>query len=324
MVGGFLVAHRRNGAWAVAALAALLGVLTLAQAQPEPKGDIVEPRNAPSLAEVAPETVAEVNGTRLTREQLGGLAVGLYGRSVMEALIAGELVRQEAGKQSISITSAEIDAYAITLAGQELDILARRNGYKSFAALETSGSESKETLAELRRRTVQRIHPLVGPELLTQKLVRKNITVTPEDLQQAYERTYGPRAEIMQLVLDTEKDAADAEKKLKLGADFAKLARTVSTDRVSAAEGGKMPPLPPGSILGAAAFRLQPGELSKVIQTPNGFHLIKLVRLLPASDQRFADVREKIEQELIEKRVHDERAKWLADLHRKAIIKRHF
>ena len=318
------MAHRKNGVWIIVALAVSLCVFVLAHAQPEQKGNIAEPRNAPLLAEVAPETVAEINGTRLTREQLGGLAVGLYGRSVMEALVAGELVRQEARKQGVSVTSSEIEAYVITLAERELDILARRNGYKSFTALETSGRESKETLAELRRRTARRIRPLVGPELLTQKLVRKNITVTPDDVQTAYERTYGPRAEIMQIVLDTETDAKAAEKKLKLGADFVKLVRAISTDRVSAAQGGKMSPLPPGSILGAAAFRLQPGQLSKVIRTPNGFHLIKLIRLLPASDKSLEDVREKIARELIEKRIHSERAKWLADLHRKATIKRHF
>ena len=318
------MASARNSAWAVLVLAAVFCALAPATAQPEQKSGVAEPGPAPLLADVAPAIVAEVNGAPLTREQLGGLAVGLYGRNVVEALIAAELVRQEARKQGVTVTQAEIDAYANILVERELDALAARGGYKSFAELEASGRQPQTALTELRQHTAHRLRPLVGPELLTNELVRRTVKVTPDDIQEAYERHYGPRAEILQIVLDTRQNALEVERKLKLGADFAKLARAVSTDPVSAAADGKMPLLPQRSILGAAAFRLEPGQISDVIQTPNGFHLIKLVRLLPAADQRLEDVRETIEKGLLEQRIRSERVKWLGDLRRNAAIKRHF
>jgi len=303
-------------------------VLAVAWAAPEglpgEGKEIAEPQAAPPLAEVAPAVVAEVNGVRLTREQLGALAVNLYGRSTMNALIAGELVRQEARKKGVSVTRDEIKTYAKELAAKELDFLARQSGFDNFAQLEASGREPPEELAKLRQSAERRIRPLAGPELLTRKLVRRTITIIPEEVRTAYERRYGPRAEILQIVLDSREDALAAERQSKLGADFAKLAREISTDRISGASGGKMPPIPRASELGQVAFGLTPGRISGIIQTPDGFHIIKLVRLLPASDKRLDDVREALKKELIDKRVRAARAGWLDQLRRRANVKRHF
>jgi len=286
--------------------------------------EIVEPRSARSLAEITPPIVAEVNGVRLTREQLGGLTVSLYGRSAMNALIAGELVRQEARKRGVSVTREELEAYAAELAAKELDFLARKSGFDSFAQLEASGREPPGELAKMRVSAERRIRALAGVELLTRKLVRRTISITPEEVRKAYERQYGPRAEILQIVLDTREEALAARRKLQLGADFAKLAREISTDHISGASDGKMPPVPRASELGQVAFSLAPGEISGIIQTPDGFHIIKLVRLLPASEKRFEDVREALTKELAEKRVRAARRGWLEQLRSRADVKRHF
>jgi peptidyl-prolyl cis-trans isomerase SurA len=64
---------------------------------------------------------------------------------------------------------------------------------------------------------------------------------------------------------------------LKNGADFAELAKKVSQDPGSAREGGLLPFVQRGRLVKEfedAAYALQPGEMSGVIQSPYGYHVI--------------------------------------------------
>lgn len=67
---------------------------------------------------------------------------------------------------------------------------------------------------------------------------------------------------------------------IKNGADFAELAKKNSDDPGSAAEGGDLGFVDRGVFypeFEAAAFRLKAGELSNVIESPVGFHIIELI-----------------------------------------------
>jgi peptidyl-prolyl cis-trans isomerase SurA len=73
-----------------------------------------------------------------------------------------------------------------------------------------------------------------------------------------------------QLILDS----------LKAGADFAELAKRYSEDPGSAAQGGDLGFVKRGVFypeFEAAAFRLQQGELSDVVESPVGFHIIQML-----------------------------------------------
>jgi peptidyl-prolyl cis-trans isomerase SurA len=64
---------------------------------------------------------------------------------------------------------------------------------------------------------------------------------------------------------------------LKNGADFAELAKKVSQDPGSAREGGLLPFVQRGRLVKEfedAAYALQPGEMSGVVQSPYGYHII--------------------------------------------------
>ncbi len=64
---------------------------------------------------------------------------------------------------------------------------------------------------------------------------------------------------------------------LKNGADFAELAKKVSQDPGSARQGGLLPFIPKGQLVKEyedAAFALQPGEMSGIVQTAYGYHII--------------------------------------------------
>jgi peptidyl-prolyl cis-trans isomerase D len=128
--------------------------------------------------------------------------------------------------------------------------------------------------------------------VLNQEDVAKDVEVTDEQLQQAYDkaREEAPRdvSHILVTFGDdrTEQEArdrlAEVQAKLKQGQDFAALAREYSDDQSSADKGGDLGAIQKGFFgdeFDDAAFSLDPGQVSKVVQTQYGLHLIKVTGL---------------------------------------------
>lgn len=72
------------------------------------------------------------------------------------------------------------------------------------------------------------------------------------------------------------------------GADFGDMAAAVSEDEVSAANGGELGAFGRGAMVPefeAAAFALQPGEISQPVRTAYGWHLIQTQEILPPGDE---------------------------------------
>jgi peptidyl-prolyl cis-trans isomerase D len=118
-------------------------------------------------------------------------------------------------------------------------------------------------------------------------------------------------------------DAEDLLKQIRAGADFAALAKERSADTPSAAKGGDLDFFPRGRMVptfDAAAFALQPGQVSDVVETPFGFHLIKLEERKPGGPKPFDAVREQITKELTAERSLD-LARTQADADRRAVVR---
>ncbi|KKO44187.1 parvulin peptidyl-prolyl isomerase [Arsukibacterium ikkense] len=99
--------------------------------------------------------------------------------------------------------------------------------------------------------------------------------------------------------------AAQAEAllaQLQQGADFAELARQHSADTFSAENGGVLDSLVPGQMDSAfenVAFALNNvGQLSDIVQSEYGYHIIKLVSLEPGQQQPLTEVRDSIAERL--------------------------
>ena len=92
---------------------------------------------------------------------------------------------------------------------------------------------------------------------------------------------------------------------LNNGADFAELAKTSSDDTFSGQDGGKLDWFERGVMDPAfedAAFALNKGEISGVVESDFGYHIIKLDDIKEPQVKSFADVRDEILAELREQR----------------------
>lgn len=117
------------------------------------------------------------------------------------------------------------------------------------------------------------------------------------------------RRQVAHIMLESEEDNADvaaqAEQllaQLNDGADFAELAKVNSADTFSAENGGVLDWLAPGDMdadFEQAAFALESeGQLSQVVKSAYGYHIIKLVALEPAQVKPLAEVSDEIAQTL--------------------------
>ncbi len=87
----------------------------------------------------------------------------------------------------------------------------------------------------------------------------------------------------------------------RAGKDFSALARQFSEDQGSAVNGGDLGHFARGTMVPAfeqAAFNLKPGELGNVVETPFGFHIIKLISLTEAKVRPLAEVADEIKRGL--------------------------
>ena len=283
----------------------------------------VQPAREPTVADVAPEIVATVNGQPIRRDELAAICIHFEGKAALETLIQYELIRQEAAKQGVTVSQEEAEAHIKKSVQEQLDARARMNGAKDFADWAAKNNLKPEDAARRVREEEDWLRPFAVPELLARKILLKSVTVTDDDVRAEFDRLYGPKAKVLQIVLHSEAEAEDVIKKLNLGADFAEMARDVSVDNVSRRQGGEIPPIGRGSPLGDAAFNLKPGQFSQPIKTPDGVHILKLVEMVPAVDKRLEDVKGDIQERLTTRQLLERREKWIDELFDKAAIQRH-
>lgn len=112
---------------------------------------------------------------------------------------------------------------------------------------------------------------------------------------------------------DAKAKAEELLKQLQGGADFATLAKEKSEDTGSGARGGDLGVFSRGRMVPPfeeAAFALQkPGELSGLVETQFGYHIIQLVERRPAGQRSFDEVKEGLMRETETALINDARIK---------------
>jgi peptidyl-prolyl cis-trans isomerase D len=165
--------------------------------------------------------------------------------------------------------------------------------------------------------------------LIDAQALRARVTVTPQEIQDYYrdnEQQYSTPGQIKasHILLktgegkkeeDVRKRAEALLAKAKSGADFAELATANSEDDSNKDKGGDLGFFGKGSMVPEfeqAAFALEPGQISDVVKTSYGFHIIKLTEKQAESKKSIDEVRTQIEDQLKWQRAQ-EQAQQLAE-----------
>ncbi|HEY9508269.1 MAG TPA: peptidylprolyl isomerase [Verrucomicrobiae bacterium] len=118
------------------------------------------------------------------------------------------------------------------------------------------------------------------------------------------------------------KIAEDVLKRAKAGEDFAKLAKEYSDDPGSKDKGGEYT-FPRGQMMPAfeaAAFSLNTNQISDIVETPYGYHIIKLYEKIPAKKIELSEVKEDIKEYLGNQQVQKQLPDFMAKLEKEADV----
>jgi peptidyl-prolyl cis-trans isomerase D len=111
--------------------------------------------------------------------------------------------------------------------------------------------------------------------------------------------------------------AEDALKQAKAGADFAELAKKYSEDEQSAKNGGDLDYFGRGRMVpefDQAVFAMQPGQISDLVKTQYGYHIIKMVDKKAGSTRTLAELKPQITDQLAYEKAQAQAADLAASL----------
>jgi len=117
--------------------------------------------------------------------------------------------------------------------------------------------------------------------------------------------------------------AKDLKTRAEKGEDFAKLVKQYSEDPGSKDKGGeyKFPRNQMVPEFEAAAFGLKTNQISEIVETQYGYHIIKLLEKFPAKHEPFAEVEAKIKDYLVAKKAEDALPAYLDKIKAEAGVK---
>jgi len=155
--------------------------------------------------------------------------------------------------------------------------------------------------------------------VLNNDVLTSQITVTDADIKAYYEQnakrySVDEQRRASHILLTIKKDASDADKAAakakaerllaqvrKNPSDFAKIAKENSEDPGSAERGGDLDYFSKGMMVKPfeeAAYKLKQGEISDLVQSDSGYHIIQLTGVKPASVKTLDEVKGEIAAEI--------------------------
>lgn len=174
------------------------------------------------------------------------------------SLIDNVLIEQAARAQGVKLADSEIDARL-----------------KSFVS-DAGGLDKFNQYLTQNQLTLQDLCLTIRSSALGELMIERVTATLPTKVEQV---------RVAHILLNTREDADKALAQLKGGADFAAVAKQLSQDEATKDNGGELGWIPHDVMapeFDQAAFALQPGQISGVVQSQLGFHIIKVLERDPA------------------------------------------
>lgn len=301
--------------------------------------------SATGESEPSQDKVAVVNGSVITRADFDREMTSAMGRlsstgepvahsqlsqlkeEVFKKLIARELLYQESQNNGIKVNEAAIN--------EQLVMLKKRfPGEAEFKKM-----LSQMNLSEVDVKS-QFERGMAIQEFIDKQFVQK-VTVSDKEARAYYDsnpvffkQAEQVRASHILVSVDPKKDPSqkaesrkkieDIQQKLRKGEDFSALAKEYS-QCPSGSEGGDLGYFQRGQMLKPfeqAAFALGPGEVSDIVETKFGYHLIRLADKKPESVVPYEDTKDRIGQYLKQEKAEKDVVAYVQNLEEKAKVER--
>ena len=248
-------------------------------------------------------------------------------KSVIESLINQELLYQESQNKSIKVEDKEID--------KQMDALKKR--FPNEKEYNTALAKMNLSEAEIK---FQITKGLAIQQFIETKIVQK-ITVADDETEAHYNNNLDlfkqpEQIRAMHILAmfepqATEEQKATARKKLEevqqklgKGEDFEALAKKYS-EGPSGAKGGDLGYFSKGQMVPPfeeAAFALKSGEVSDIVATRFGYHLIKVVDKKPGSTMSYKEIKADLTQYMKQQKVQEQVKLYIDKLQQKAKVER--
>ncbi len=309
-----------------------------------------------SRAELVDRVVAVVNDDVITmsevNEEGGGFfqkiteqapaaelsaALGRAREEVLDGLIDKKLIAQEAARQKVAVTEAELDA-----AFQQMIITNNMSREEFREQLKNMGMTEEVYRNNLRNQILQ-------SKLLNYE-VRSKIVITDDMILDYYDTHYTKQVDqggyyLQQMGFVWKKDPQDparidAASKLEArnkaervhslvesGQDFATLAKKFS-ELPSAVDGGNIGTFQKEEMadyMRTAVVALAPGQVSQIVETPDGYQFFKLLSSQEGGiilQAPYEAVKEEIKKTLYEIKLKEEFDSWVKKIKESAYIKK--
>lgn len=278
------------------------GAATELFARLQQEARVVKVLGDPELTKQHPGAAAIINGEQISVSLVANECVHRYGEEVLEGEINRKLLSQALRKANQQVTDAELRA-ELARAATSYGFVNGDGSANLEAWMESVTSDGKTTKAIY-------MSDSVWPSVALKKLVENEIKLTEEDLQQGFESAYGPRVEVLAIVLS---DQRSAQKVWEMARDnpseefFGKLAEQYSVEPVSSSNFGKVPPIRKHGGQPAVekeAFSLKPGELSGIIATGGQYIVLRCQGFTEPVVSDPSAVRAELVRDLTEQKTH--------------------
>lgn len=257
--------------------------------------------NDPNLRDTLPGVVATVNGESITMVELGKECLARHGQEVLDGEISRLLLSQELKRFGTDVSKEDLVAemnHAATLAG----------------VMDSAGNPDIRKWVELAPKEQGVSYEVyvkdsVWPSAALKKMTSGQVEVTEDDLRKGYEANFGEKVRVRAIVLGAMRRAQEVWDKARANPSmdyFGDLAAEYSIEPTSRSLRGEVPPLRQFGgqpQLEDVAFKLQPEELSGIIQVGDKFVILKCEGRTKAIEVTPQEAKKTLYTDLFEKKL---------------------
>jgi peptidyl-prolyl cis-trans isomerase SurA len=247
-------------------------------------------------------------------------------QEVLNQLIENKLLDQEIKKRKVEVGERDVEA--------TIEDILKQNRF-TLNDLKMVLAKQGMTLTTYR----QRVRDELGKMRLVTREIKSKIVIKEEDLRKAYndripEFMIPLEVQVQQIffifpggaspdrVATIEKEAQSVLEKAKKGENFAELAKNYSQGP-EAKEGGVLGFFKPKELmpeLDEAVFQMKAGEISPLIRSSEGFHILRVMERKGGEPKPFGEVQGQIRDEMTQAETEKRLKEWMKALKEKAYI----